>query len=115
MSRSPFASNDEALGNLEMEESKPFVDEYALDLPQITDQGEGSNDSIEDGKRFFASSPSATESYMLYTPLEEEEVVKKLDRRLVLFVAFLYMLSFLDRSSALIPSCNLTSMCVILS
>ena len=34
-----------------------------------------------------------------YTPEEERAVVKKLDRRLVLFVAFLYMLSFLDRSS----------------
>ena len=34
-----------------------------------------------------------------YTPEEERVVVKKLDRRLVLFVAFLYMLSFLDRSS----------------
>lgn len=30
---------------------------------------------------------------------EEETVRRKFDRRLVLFVAFLYMLSFLDRSS----------------
>lgn len=34
-----------------------------------------------------------------YTVEEEKEVVKKLDRRLVLFLAVLYMLSFLDRSS----------------
>jgi len=39
------------------------------------------------------------ESFMLYTPDEEQAVVKRLDRRLVLFMAFLYMLSFLDRSS----------------
>ena len=39
------------------------------------------------------------ESFMLYTPDEESNIVKKLDRRLVLFVATLYMLSFLDRSS----------------
>lgn len=39
------------------------------------------------------------ERYTLYTPEEERAVVKKLDRNLVLFVAFLYMLSFLDRSS----------------
>lgn len=34
-----------------------------------------------------------------YTAEEERAVVEKFDRRLVLFVAFLYMLSFLDRSS----------------
>ena len=34
-----------------------------------------------------------------YTPDEERIVVKKFDRRLVLFMALLYMLSFLDRSS----------------
>lgn len=34
-----------------------------------------------------------------YTAEEEHAVVKKFDRRLVLFVALLYLLSFLDRSS----------------
>lgn len=34
-----------------------------------------------------------------YTPEEERAVVRKFDRRLVLFVALLYLLSFLDRSS----------------
>lgn len=34
-----------------------------------------------------------------FTPEEERAVVKKFDRNLVLFVALLYMLSFLDRSS----------------
>lgn len=34
-----------------------------------------------------------------YTEQEENTVVKKLDRKLVLFLAFLYLLSFLDRSS----------------
>ncbi|RVX67588.1 hypothetical protein B0A52_08117 [Exophiala mesophila] len=34
-----------------------------------------------------------------YTDEEEETVVKKLDRRLVLFLGALYMLSFLDRSN----------------
>ena len=36
---------------------------------------------------------------LLFTPEEERAVVRKLDRRLVLLIAFLYMLSFLDRSS----------------
>lgn len=34
-----------------------------------------------------------------YTAEEERAIVRKFDRRLVLFVALLYMLSFLDRSS----------------
>ncbi|KAK3955410.1 MFS transporter [Pseudoneurospora amorphoporcata] len=34
-----------------------------------------------------------------YTPDEERAVVRKFDRKLVLFVALLYMLSFLDRSN----------------
>lgn len=34
-----------------------------------------------------------------FTADEEKAIVRKLDRHLVLFIAFLYMLSFLDRSS----------------
>jgi hypothetical protein len=45
-------------------------------------------------------SASSAQSFQLYTPDEERAVVRKFDRRLVLFVALLYMLSFLDRSSA---------------
>lgn len=44
-------------------------------------------------------SSSTVDSFRLYTPDEERAVVRKLDRRLVLFMALLYMLSFLDRSS----------------
>ena len=40
-----------------------------------------------------------TEDLKIFTTDEEKAVVRKLDRRLVLFIAFLYMLSFLDRSS----------------
>lgn len=34
-----------------------------------------------------------------YTDQEEKAVLRKLDRKLVLFLSFLYLLSFLDRSS----------------
>ncbi|KAL6719088.1 hypothetical protein ACLMJK_003323 [Lecanora helva] len=44
-------------------------------------------------------SVSTVQSFMLYTPDEEKNVIRKFDRRLVLFVASLYMLSFLDRSN----------------
>jgi hypothetical protein len=41
----------------------------------------------------------SVQSYELYTPDEDQKVLRKLDRRLVLLMAFLYMLGFLDRSS----------------
>ncbi|KAF2275542.1 uncharacterized protein EI97DRAFT_494506 [Westerdykella ornata] len=42
---------------------------------------------------------SSIQSYELYTPDEDRSVRRKLDRRLVGFMALLYMLSFLDRSN----------------
>ena len=59
-------------------------------------------EGVDEGSDFRKSrraSNSTTQSFMLYTPSEEKTVIKKFDRRLVLFVALLYMLSFLDRSS----------------
>jgi hypothetical protein len=46
------------------------------------------------------SSASSVASFQLYTPDEEDAVRRKFDRKLVVFVALLYMLSFLDRSSS---------------
>lgn len=46
-----------------------------------------------------AASGKSFRKKLRYTPEEERAVVKKFDRKLVLFVALLYMLSFLDRSS----------------
>jgi hypothetical protein len=45
------------------------------------------------------TSIDSAQSYELYTPDEDRSVLKKLDRRLVAFMALLYCLSFLDRSS----------------
>ncbi|GKU14419.1 unnamed protein product [Fusarium langsethiae] len=44
-------------------------------------------------------SPGSVASFQLYTPDEEQTVRRKFDRKLVLFVALLYMLSFVDRSN----------------
>lgn len=71
------------------------------------DEEDGEEDEDSDGWiRTGASaaqnrrgSISTVASFQLYTPDEENAVVRKFDRRLVLFVALLYMLSFLDRSS----------------
>lgn len=62
------------------------------------------DDDPLDSGRVSVSTATSGRSYgklrkLRYTPEEERTVVKKFDRRLVLFVALLYMLSFLDRSS----------------
>ncbi|KAK6853404.1 hypothetical protein PG995_010216 [Apiospora arundinis] len=44
-------------------------------------------------------SESTAASFQLYTPDEEQAVVRKFDRKLVLFLSLCYMLSFLDRSN----------------
>jgi hypothetical protein len=57
-----------------------------------------SSDAIRMGLSRRASA-STVASFQLYTPDEEQAVVRKFDRKLVLFVALLFMMSFLDRSS----------------
>ena len=60
------------------------------------------SDDEEKSSSFLRShrvSAATLQSFMLYTPDEERSVIRKFDCRLVLFVALLYMLSFLDRSS----------------
>ncbi len=52
-----------------------------------------------DFSRARRASASTVQSFVLYTPDEERSVIQKFDRKLVLFLALLYMLSFLDRSS----------------
>lgn len=62
----------------------------------------------ERGSREVGGGHGRLRSGFSYTAEEERAVVNKFDRRLVLFVAFLYMLSFLDRSSLShfpLPSC----------
>ncbi|KAI4170757.1 MAG: hypothetical protein LQ343_004719 [Gyalolechia ehrenbergii] len=46
-----------------------------------------------------ADQASSSQQSLHYTSSEEKAVVKKFDRRLVLFIACLYMLGFLDRSN----------------
>lgn len=70
------------------------------DVDMDMDSDEDHNEDVyrdETGRR--RGSLSTIQSYQLYTPDEERAVVRKFDRKLVVFVALLYMLSFLDRSS----------------
>lgn len=64
-----------------------------LELHELT------NIDDDDGKGSDEHQELVSRRYDLYSPEENKKVLKKLDRRVVLFIAFLYLLSFLDRSS----------------
>ena len=65
--------------------------DFSLESAAISDQ-----DSSE-----HAEGTGIARSFKSFTADEEKVVVRKLDCHLVLFIALLYMLSFLDRSSKL--------------
>jgi hypothetical protein len=65
------------------------------------DEEGGLNRHMMRRSRRTSTGASTAASFELYTPDEEKAVRRKFDRKLVLFVALLYMLSFLDRSSTL--------------
>ncbi|KAI9762923.1 MAG: hypothetical protein M1840_001103 [Geoglossum simile] len=60
---------------------------------------EGEEEEEEEGKHTRRRHRTSIQGFEFYTPDEERAVVRKFDRRLVTFLAGLYMLSFLDRSS----------------
>lgn len=73
-----------------------FSDRIGDERGDESDDEAAGKERPENGRRH--SSP-VDSNFILYTPDEERAVIKVLDRRLVLFIALLYMLSFLDRSS----------------
>jgi hypothetical protein len=80
----------------ELREIPPIEDgapdkQGALDVPAAEHEG-----LLPSPGRFSIDS---VQSFELYTPDEDRAVLRKLDRRLVAFMALLYCLSFLDRSS----------------
>ncbi|KAL3427436.1 major facilitator superfamily transporter [Phlyctema vagabunda] len=66
---------------------------------QTSSYEDGVADGLEAHNNTRRASMSTIQSFQLYTPDEERRVVRKLDKHLVLFVALLYCLSFLDRSN----------------
>lgn len=62
----------------------------------IDADGDAVDEEARDARRLSFDS---VQSYELYTPDEDKAVLRKLDRRLVGFMALLYCLSFLDRTS----------------
>lgn len=82
--------------NLGKDVEPVLADETASFLSE--DDRSGSDDD-DDSDKYFRPPPRQRKTSPDYTLEEERGVVKRLDKRLVLFLAFLYMLSFLDRSS----------------
>ncbi|KAI3332090.1 MFS general substrate transporter [Xylariaceae sp. AK1471] len=75
--------------------------EYNDDEDAQRDRGRSSKGGGRWSSRNSARRPSESTiaSFQLYTSDEEKAVVRKFDRRLVVFLAFCYMLSFVDRSN----------------
>ncbi|KAF9889571.1 hypothetical protein FE257_007281 [Aspergillus nanangensis] len=89
--------------NVPSSSSRPLAGALRIqtDLDEVDDRL--SQDVSDDGYHSYEEdSPrnsSKITSFPKYTSIEEQEIVKKLDRKLVPFLALLYMLSFLDRSN----------------
>jgi hypothetical protein len=85
------SSNRPPAGSLRVQTEFPAEVDYISD-----DEGQDEGyDSYDDQKTKPKGAVAATK----YTTAEEKQVVKKFDRKLVPFLALLYLLSFLDRSS----------------
>lgn len=90
--------------DMELEDLSPSQgDHLQLEASAEVSDWDSDDDKNARESRRRRESSSTVQSFMLYTPDEERSVIKKFDRRLVFFVAFLYMLSFLDRSSKSAP------------
>ncbi|KAJ0158891.1 putative transporter [Colletotrichum tanaceti] len=92
---------DDAEGDLHLHEAglgggQAYELKSLKKLPARDEEG-GRGDGVPSLRR--RTSTSTVASFQLYTPDEERSVVRKHDRKLVLFVALLFMLGFLDRSN----------------
>ncbi|KAK4574704.1 hypothetical protein LTR86_001545 [Recurvomyces mirabilis] len=86
------------LGQGEVYELKELGGSSRTPAQRDDDEDAEEEDELASNRRRRASRASV-QSFELYTPDEERKVLRKLDTRLVLFVALLYLLSFLDRSN----------------
>lgn len=95
MPRSPVRSLNDGSYDEDAYELKDFKKRSK----RIKDVGNATRDSDENEHGGRRSTDSSVQSFELYTPDEERVVKRKLDVHVVLFMSFLYLLSFLDRSS----------------
>ncbi|ORY65074.1 major facilitator superfamily domain-containing protein [Pseudomassariella vexata] len=99
-------------GVFDDEDENAVDDAYSYELQDLGAAGKWYHDAVADERQYGDHVPvagsssrsrrlsqSTVASFQLYTPDEEQAVVRKLDRKLVLFLALCYMVSFLDRSN----------------
>jgi len=86
-----LSSNRPPAGSLKLQTDFRAEADYISD-DEGQDEGYDSYDDQE-------AKPKRAAAATKYTATEEKQVVKKFDRKLVPFLALLYLLSFLDRSS----------------
>jgi len=82
----------------------PSHDDVELRQFQNTSQPPNWDDEEDDNEEDVLNDDpqlrrASVQSFELYTPDEEKAVVRKLDIYVVAFMSFLYLLSFLDRTS----------------
>lgn len=86
--------------NIEAYELRDIVVGRSTTKDFSDDEEDDDDDNDKSSEEFEIGGDLENDQNLVYTAEEERTVVRKFDRRLVLFVALLYMLSFLDRSSA---------------
>lgn len=69
------------------------------DFSDIFSDDDENYNGYNSGPELRENKPSRTRSSLEYSAAEEAQVARKFDRKLVPFLALLYLLSFLDRSS----------------
>ncbi|KAF4991565.1 hypothetical protein FGRMN_7683 [Fusarium graminum] len=94
--RSAVGSGSEVYELRERDTSRDRNGRAMWDAEAVEDEYEDTGHSLIAAR---SRSPGSVASFQLYTPDEERTVRRKFDRKLVLFVALLYMLSFVDRSN----------------
>ncbi|KAH0600462.1 hypothetical protein MHUMG1_01458 [Metarhizium humberi] len=94
---SPSFAQTGAEFRLDDSDDEAVIDEF--DLRHEAARGVEAYEMVERDAARRRMSASTVASFQLYTPDEDLAVRTKFDRKLVLFVALLYLLSFLDRSN----------------
>lgn len=96
-------NNDETLDRLSSGSQAQRIEDYGrngnFETFELQTLSKSSDKVVEDLDDEESEISFIEPTFTLFTPDEEAAVLKKFDRRLVLFIALLYMLSFLDRSS----------------
>lgn len=96
-------TNDETLDRLSSGSQAQRIEDYGrngnFETFELQTLSKSSDKVVEDLDDEESEISFIEPTFTLLTPDEEAAVLKKFDRRLVLFIALLYMLSFLDRSS----------------